>query len=229
MINFTAGAANILAACKAAEVDTIVTSRAFVEKGKLDAVVEQLAHRRPRSSISKTCARPSAPATSCAALFALQEAAGRAQAGRSGRDPVHLRLGRHAEGRRAVPPQHAGELRAGRRAHRLRPSRQAVQRAAGVPLLRPDGRHDPAAGLGRADLSLSLAAALSHRAGADLRRERHHRVRHRHVPRRLCALRASLRLPLAALHRRRRRAGARSRRAAPTWRSSACASSKAMA
>src|SRR4051794_12382322 len=42
MINFTAGAANILAACKAAEVSTIVTSRAFVEKGKLDAVVAQL-------------------------------------------------------------------------------------------------------------------------------------------------------------------------------------------
>jgi acyl-[acyl-carrier-protein]-phospholipid O-acyltransferase / long-chain-fatty-acid--[acyl-carrier-protein] ligase len=43
MINFTAGAANILAACKAAEVGTVVTSRAFVEKGKLDAVVAQLA------------------------------------------------------------------------------------------------------------------------------------------------------------------------------------------
>ena len=36
MINFTAGAANILAACRAAEVDTILTSRAFVEKGRLD-------------------------------------------------------------------------------------------------------------------------------------------------------------------------------------------------
>ena len=43
MINFTAGAANILAACKAAEVTTIVTSRAFIEKGKLDAVAAQLA------------------------------------------------------------------------------------------------------------------------------------------------------------------------------------------
>jgi acyl-[acyl-carrier-protein]-phospholipid O-acyltransferase/long-chain-fatty-acid--[acyl-carrier-protein] ligase len=43
MINFTAGAANILAACKAAEVGTIVTSRAFIEKGRLDAVVAQLA------------------------------------------------------------------------------------------------------------------------------------------------------------------------------------------
>ena len=43
MINFTAGAANILSACRAAEVDTIVTSRAFVEKGRLDNVVAQLA------------------------------------------------------------------------------------------------------------------------------------------------------------------------------------------
>jgi acyl-[acyl-carrier-protein]-phospholipid O-acyltransferase/long-chain-fatty-acid--[acyl-carrier-protein] ligase len=39
MINFTAGAANILAACKAAELKTIVTSRAFIEKGKLGALV----------------------------------------------------------------------------------------------------------------------------------------------------------------------------------------------
>ena len=43
MINFTAGAANILAACRAAEVDTIVTSRTFVEKGKLGGLVAQLA------------------------------------------------------------------------------------------------------------------------------------------------------------------------------------------
>ncbi|HLN40003.1 MAG TPA: acyl-[ACP]--phospholipid O-acyltransferase [Xanthobacteraceae bacterium] len=43
MINFTAGAANILAACRAADLDTILTSRAFVEKGRLDHVVEELA------------------------------------------------------------------------------------------------------------------------------------------------------------------------------------------
>ncbi|TNC11435.1 acyl-[ACP]--phospholipid O-acyltransferase [Methylobacterium terricola] len=42
MINFTAGAANILNACKAAEIDTIVTSRAFVQKGRLDALLETL-------------------------------------------------------------------------------------------------------------------------------------------------------------------------------------------
>jgi acyl-[acyl-carrier-protein]-phospholipid O-acyltransferase / long-chain-fatty-acid--[acyl-carrier-protein] ligase len=42
MINFSAGAANILAACRAAEVDTILTSQTFVEKGRLGHVVEQL-------------------------------------------------------------------------------------------------------------------------------------------------------------------------------------------
>ncbi len=42
MINFTAGAANVLSACKAARVTTIVTARAFIERGKLDALVEKL-------------------------------------------------------------------------------------------------------------------------------------------------------------------------------------------
>jgi acyl-[acyl-carrier-protein]-phospholipid O-acyltransferase/long-chain-fatty-acid--[acyl-carrier-protein] ligase len=43
MINFTAGATNILAACKAAQVTTILTSRVFVEKGRLDNMVATVA------------------------------------------------------------------------------------------------------------------------------------------------------------------------------------------
>jgi acyl-[acyl-carrier-protein]-phospholipid O-acyltransferase/long-chain-fatty-acid--[acyl-carrier-protein] ligase len=43
MINFTAGAANILSACRAANLDTILTARAFIERGRLDNVVAQLA------------------------------------------------------------------------------------------------------------------------------------------------------------------------------------------
>jgi acyl-[acyl-carrier-protein]-phospholipid O-acyltransferase/long-chain-fatty-acid--[acyl-carrier-protein] ligase len=43
MINFTAGATNILAACKAAQVTTIFTSRVFVEKGRLDNTVAAVA------------------------------------------------------------------------------------------------------------------------------------------------------------------------------------------
>lgn len=42
MINFTAGVTNVLAACKAARVDTILTSRAFIEKGRLDALIAGL-------------------------------------------------------------------------------------------------------------------------------------------------------------------------------------------
>jgi acyl-[acyl-carrier-protein]-phospholipid O-acyltransferase/long-chain-fatty-acid--[acyl-carrier-protein] ligase len=42
MINFSAGAANILSACKTAEVDTILTSRAFIEKGRLGGLVEAI-------------------------------------------------------------------------------------------------------------------------------------------------------------------------------------------
>lgn len=43
MINFTAGATNILAACKASEAGAIVTSRTFVEKGRMDGLVAELA------------------------------------------------------------------------------------------------------------------------------------------------------------------------------------------
>lgn len=43
MINFTAGAANLRAAVRAAEIGTIVTSRAFVEKARLQPLVDGLA------------------------------------------------------------------------------------------------------------------------------------------------------------------------------------------
>jgi acyl-[acyl-carrier-protein]-phospholipid O-acyltransferase/long-chain-fatty-acid--[acyl-carrier-protein] ligase len=42
MINFTAGGAQMLNACKAAQITTILTSRRFVELGKLDAAIAEL-------------------------------------------------------------------------------------------------------------------------------------------------------------------------------------------
>lgn len=42
MLNFTAGATNILAACKAAEVRHVLTSRAFVTQAKLGPVIEEM-------------------------------------------------------------------------------------------------------------------------------------------------------------------------------------------
>ncbi|SON58383.1 Bifunctional protein aas [Hartmannibacter diazotrophicus] len=42
MINFTAGVANILSACRTSGVETILTSRVFIEKGKLDKLIAGL-------------------------------------------------------------------------------------------------------------------------------------------------------------------------------------------
>lgn len=42
MLNFTAGPANVVAACAAAKVETVLTSRAFIERGRLNALVEAL-------------------------------------------------------------------------------------------------------------------------------------------------------------------------------------------
>ena len=42
MINFTAGAGNILAGCQAAQIKTIVTARSFIERGKLQPLVDKL-------------------------------------------------------------------------------------------------------------------------------------------------------------------------------------------
>ena len=42
MLNFTAGAANILSACTAAQVRHVLTSRAFVAQAKLAPVIEEM-------------------------------------------------------------------------------------------------------------------------------------------------------------------------------------------
>jgi acyl-[acyl-carrier-protein]-phospholipid O-acyltransferase / long-chain-fatty-acid--[acyl-carrier-protein] ligase len=44
MLNFTAGAANLGLACKAAEIGVVLTSRAFVERARLEPLVEALAN-----------------------------------------------------------------------------------------------------------------------------------------------------------------------------------------
>ena len=42
MLNFTAGVANLLSACRTAQVRTIITSRAFIVKGELEKLIEGL-------------------------------------------------------------------------------------------------------------------------------------------------------------------------------------------
>ena len=46
MLNFTAGATNLKAACEIAAISTIVTSRKFVDEGKLDEPLEAIAQGR---------------------------------------------------------------------------------------------------------------------------------------------------------------------------------------
>jgi len=42
MLNFTAGSANVISACKTAQVKTVLTSRAFIEKGRLGDLITAL-------------------------------------------------------------------------------------------------------------------------------------------------------------------------------------------
>ena len=42
MLNFTAGSQNVVSACKAAKIEVVLTSRTFVEKGHLEALVEAI-------------------------------------------------------------------------------------------------------------------------------------------------------------------------------------------
>ena len=56
MLNFTAGAHNLVAACRTARIALVLTSRSFVEKADL-AKVAEASGRSPASSGSRTCAR----------------------------------------------------------------------------------------------------------------------------------------------------------------------------
>src|SRR6185436_2227485 len=49
MLNFSAGPVNVLAAMQAAQVKTVLTSKAFIEKGKLDKLVAAIAGQAKRS------------------------------------------------------------------------------------------------------------------------------------------------------------------------------------
>jgi len=161
MINFTAGASNILAACKAAEVGTVVTSRAFIEKGRLDAVVAQLAQSLTIVYLEDVRATVST-GDKLARLMAFR----RPLVDRKPDDPAVILFTSGSEGTpKGVVLSHRNILA------------NVAQAAARIDFGRRDklfnvlpvfhsfgltARHDPAAGLRRADLSLSLAAALPH-------------------------------------------------------------------
>ena len=172
MLNFTAGSANILAGLKAARAQSVVTSRAFIEKGRLEklvaaleAEVELIYLEDLRDSVTQkdklrallTHKRPLArrlPTDTAAILFT------------SGSEGAPKGVALSHKNMLTNAAQAAARIDFGR-------DGQSIQRAADLSLFRTDGRLRSAARLRRADLSLSFPAALSHRAGAGLRLQRH--------------------------------------------------------
>ena len=153
MINYTAGPASVSAAVATAAIRRIVSSRAFIEKAGLADIVAAAEKGGATFRLARGCARRRRHDGK-----ALGRAAVAASAAPPGwrvvrHHPVHLRIGRHAEGRRAVAIEPARQRHAGRGADQLLAGRQAAQRAAGVPLVRADRRHHPAAGQRRAACS----------------------------------------------------------------------------
>ena len=180
MLNFTAGALNLIAACKAAKVLTVLTSRAFVEKARLTEVVAKLSGEvrivyleDVKASITIVDKIAGSPRR--------QPRAVQPPLRRPRGHPVHLGLRRDAQGRRAFPPQPARQRHAVSDAHRRQRPGQGVQCDAGVPLVRAYRRPVDAADRRRPGLPLSLAAALQDRAGARLRLQLDDPVRHRHL------------------------------------------------
>ena len=150
MINFTAGVANVLAACRAAQVDTIVTSRAFIEKGRLDALIAGL-QKDVQDRLSR--GHPRRPSRSLDKLRGFWNAS-KPLVARKPDDWAAILFTSGSEGTpKGVVLSHRNMLaNAAQAAARIDFGRagQGVQRAAGVPLVRPDGRPGAAAGLRRA-------------------------------------------------------------------------------
>ena len=156
MINFTAGRPPSSRPARRRKVTTIVTSRGFIEKAKLEALDREtrqasragLSRGRRAKTVSaldklrgllrRPQADPSAPTrTNCAAILFTSGSEGA------------------PKGVDALAPQHPGQCRAGRGAHRFRPRGPVVQRAAGVPFLRHD-RRDCCCRWSRACRSISI-------------------------------------------------------------------------
>ena len=206
MINFSAGATNMLAACKAAEFTTIVTSRAFVEKGRLGNL-DRRAQGQGIHRLSRGHPPRSASPTRCAGCSTTTSRWSRAS--RTTGRPILFTSGSEGVPKGVVLSHRNMLANAAQAPARIDFGRQDKVFNA-LPIFHSFGLTvgvDAAARLRRADLSLPFAAALSDRGGAGLRRQRHHHVRHRHLPLRLCAGRARLRFPFAALHPCRRGAG----------------------
>ena len=206
----------------------MLSSRAFIEKAKLEDVVD--ANGPQARFVWLEDIRDGA--TFADKVRATLQAGARFAA-RPPDDPAVVLFTSGSEGaaqrRRAVPRQHSRQHRADRRRLRFHLRRHRVQPAADLPRLRSDRRSAARSDDRDEGLSLSVAASLSADPGAGLRRQRHRALRHRHVPRRLCPHRQSLRLPHRCVTSFAARNRSSPRPGATIWRNSAYGSSKATA
>ena len=167
MINFTAGSQNVLSACQTAQVTKVLTSRAFIAQAKLEQLVTDLENEVEFLWLEDI--RQDITLMEKIGGYLGRE---KALVKRAIDDVAVVLFTSGSEGRpKGVALSHRNVLAnatQAARAHRLHPHRQIVQCTADVPFLWPDRRHDSSVGLWRAGISLSLALALSHCAGADL-------------------------------------------------------------
>ena len=158
MLNHTAGVDAVLSACRTAGLHLVITSRRFVELAKLDALAERAGRQTVEIVWLEDLRATLGLADKLYGLVAPRFAASRHRrlgiaASRSGRDPVHLGVGRRAQRGRAEPRQSARQPAPDRGAHRLQPGRPSAQPAADVPQLRADRRVSAAAAVRRAGCS----------------------------------------------------------------------------
>ena len=206
MLNFSAGLGAVASACATAKVKTILTSRAFIDKGRLGPLADGLA---------KTCKLVYLEDVRAGIGFA-DKLRGlldgmKPLVPRSPNDPAAVLFTSGSEGApKGVVLSHRNILANAAQALARIDANSADKVFNALPVFHSFGL--------TGGLMMPLLAGVPvylypsplhyrHHSRAGLSDQRDHPVRHRHVPRGLCAHRAPLRLPLAAARHRRRRSG----------------------